>query len=188
MTTIYQPSPGITERTWPSVILSPISVSGHIITVSSTIGLKVKMTVTLSKPGITDEQFEIKRVFDSKSLMLGPVGKNIKKSSEALKFDGGTLYAHEQSRNVLGDSPILRAVYEEEPTIAIRTISVGPTGAIDGTPESELDKIPPDAHFLYGYAYETTSIREYSPSKKIYNGTINVSIGGSSVTVSSVIP
>lgn len=121
-------SHGLTERTWPSIILSPISVNGHIVTVSSTCGLKVKMTVTLSKVGVTEESFEIKRIFDSTTLMVGPLRANIKKTSEAVKFNGGTLSADEQSRNVLGDAPIIRAVYDEEPTIAIRTVLVDKLG------------------------------------------------------------
>lgn len=119
---------GLTERTWPSILLVPISVSEHVITVSSTFGLKAKMKVILSLPGITEEEFEIKRVYDQTTLMVGPVGKSIKKTSDASKFDGGTLSVPEQSRNVLGDAPIVRAVYEEEPTLAIRTYSVDPWG------------------------------------------------------------
>ena len=119
---------GLTERTWPSVIQTPISISGHVITVDSTCNLKVKMHVTLSKPGIESEQFEIKRVFGPTTLMVGPIGKNIKKVSDSEKFSGGTLYVPEQSRNKLGDAPIIRAVYEEEPTIALRTFSVDKWG------------------------------------------------------------
>lgn len=186
--TDFNLTPGLTERTWPSVIQTPISVNNHVITVDSTLGLKVKMTITLSKVGIESEQFEIKRVFGNKKLMVGPLKSNIKKISEAVKFDGGTLYAPEQSRNVLGDAPIIRAVYEEEPTIAIRTIGVGPSGTLEGTPEAELDKVPPDARFLYGCAYETTAIREYVPSEKTYRGNIDVSIANSEVTVGAIEP
>jgi len=184
--TIFKLTPGLTEQLWPSVIQSPISVAKHIITVNSTIGLKVKMIITLSKAGIGVEQFEIKRVFDNKSFMVGPVGKNISKISEAVKFDGGQLYANEQSRNKLGDAPIMRAVYEEEPTIAIRTINVGPTGKLEGTPESDLEKVPPDACFLYGCAYETTSIREFVPSEKLHRGVIDINIGASTVEVTQI--
>jgi len=186
MTQFFSPTSGLTERTWPSVILSPISVNGHVISVTSTVGLKVKMTVTLSKPGLTKQQFEIKRVFDSKTLMVGPIGKNIKKVSEAEAFDGGTLYAQEQSRNKLGDSPILRAVYEEEPTIAIRTIDVAPDGSLIGTPAAEISKIEPDSHFTYGVAYEPTSVRDYIPSKKVYQGNLTMSISGSSITLDAL--
>ena len=119
---------GLTERTWPSVLLSPILVSNHKITVSSTLGLKVKQVITLSKAGVTSQQFEIKRVFSSTMIMVGPIGKNIKETSEAVLFNGGSLAAHEQSRNKLGDAPIMRAVYEEEPTIALRTVSVDAFG------------------------------------------------------------
>ena len=169
---------GLTERTWPSVIQSPISVNGHIVTVGSTYGLKVKMTVTLSKFGLESQQFEIKRVFDSTTLMVGPIGKNIKKTSDAVQFDGGTLYASEQSRNKLGDSPIIRAVYEEEPAIAIRTIGVSQSGAATTTPQGMIDIFEPDATFIYGPALECVQIREYVPSDKRYNGQITLSIDG----------
>lgn len=186
--TPFKPTPGLTERTWPSVILSPISVTGHIITVSSTSGLKVKQLINLAKAGLESEQFEIKRVFDNNTIMVGPVGKNIKLTSDAEKFDGGTLYLNEQSRNKLGDAPILRAVYEEEPTIAIRTIGVTPTGNLEGTPGADLDTVSPDARFVYGCAYETLQIREYAPSTKVYNGNIVVDSGTSTVAVTETQP
>lgn len=122
------PSFRVTERTWPSVLLTPISVDNHVITVSDTFELKVKMEVVLSKAGLDSEQFEIKRILSRTTLMVGPIGKPISKISEAAKFNGGTLSANEQSRNKLGDAPILRAVYSEEPTMAVRTVMVDSYG------------------------------------------------------------
>lgn len=122
------PSFRMTERTWPSVLLTPISVDNHVITVNDTFELKVKMEIVLSKAGLDSEQFEIKRILSRTTLMVGPVGKPISKISEAAKFTGGTLSANEQSRNKLGDAPILRAVYSEEPTMAIRTLLVDSYG------------------------------------------------------------
>ena len=118
----------LTERTWPSVLITPISITGNVITVPDTCNLKVKQKVILSKTGLDPGEFEIKRVMSRTTLMVGPVGKNIRKVSEAEQYNGGSLSVSEQSRNVLGDAPIIRAVYDEEPTLALRNIMVDKYG------------------------------------------------------------
>jgi hypothetical protein len=119
---------GLTERTWPSVIQTPISITGWKVTVATTAGIKVKQDATLSKPGQESLDFEVKRVLNRTELLLGNKGQGQPAVSGITQFDGGTLIINEQSRNKLGDSPILRAVYEEEPTIAIRTVMVDQFG------------------------------------------------------------
>lgn len=119
---------GLTERTWPSVIQTPISITGWKVTVATTAGIKVKQDATLSKPGQEPLEFEVKRVLNRTELLLGNKGQGQPAVSGITQFDGGTLIINEQSRNKLGDSPILRAVYEEEPTIAIRTVMVDQFG------------------------------------------------------------
>jgi hypothetical protein len=119
---------GLTERTWPSVIQTPISITGWKVTVATTAGIKVKQDATLSKPGQESLDFEVKRVLNRTELLLGNKGQGQPAVSGISQFDGGTLIINEQSRNKLGDSPILRAVYEEEPTIAIRTVMVDQFG------------------------------------------------------------
>lgn len=178
---------GLTERTWPSLILSPISVNNHVVTVSSTRGLKTKQHVQLSKAGIDTQTFEIKRVVSSTEIMVGPTSTNIKKTTEAVLFDGGILSLSEQSRNKLGDAPIMRAVYEEEPTIALRTVDVDYLGNIIGSPDYDLESTDLDARFKYGTCFELETIREYAPSEKIYEGPVNISTSGT-ITVSALEP
>jgi hypothetical protein len=122
------PKFGLTERTWPSVIQTPITVTGWKVTVADTAGIKVKQDATLSKPGQETQTFEVKKVFNRTELLLGIADKGQSAISGITQFNGGTLTISEQTRNKLGDSPIARAVYEEEPTIAIRTVMVDQYG------------------------------------------------------------
>ena len=121
---------GLTERLWPTVIQTPISITGWKVTVTSTAGIKVHQSATLSKPGQESLEFEVKRVLNKTELLLGIKGQGQPATSGITQFNGGTFIVNEQSRNKLGDSPIARAVYEEEPTIAIRTILVDQFGTI----------------------------------------------------------
>ena len=115
---------GLSEQNWPSIILSPISVSATgVITVSSTIGLKVKQLCTLSL-GATAQQFQIKRVLNTTQLLVGDPTKGIGSVTAPTQFDGGTLSVPEQERNTIGNSPIMRSVYDEEPTVAYRNVLV----------------------------------------------------------------
>jgi hypothetical protein len=115
---------------------------------------------------------------DETTFIIGPTNTNIKKTSDASKFTGGSAAVYEQSRNKLGDAPILRAVYEEEPAIAIRTIGVSHAGSALTTPQGQLDVYEPDATFIYGSALEVVKIREYIPSTKRYSGNIIISTDG----------
>lgn len=112
------------ERNWETISLSPISVSGSIITVSTTIGLKAKQKISLSKPLVLTKTFEIKRVMTSTTILVGDPSKPIGTTADATEFDGGDLLVFEQERNTIGGTPIIRAVYDEEPTCALRVSPV----------------------------------------------------------------
>lgn len=112
------------ERNWATISIGPISVSGAVITVPTTFGLKAKQKIVLSKPLIVSRQFEIKRVMDSTSILVGDPNKPIGTTADATEFDGGSLLVFEQERNTIGGTPILRAVYDEEPACALRVTPV----------------------------------------------------------------
>jgi hypothetical protein len=101
------------------------------IIVSSTRGLHPKQQVTLSIPGQTPLLVEIKRVLSATNITVGEPNQGIKNQYNQtilVPYDGGTFTAYEQSRNPMGMEPVIRAVYEEEPTIALRTVMVDPLG------------------------------------------------------------
>lgn len=121
--------PSVYERKWPTVILSPISISNHIVTVSSTCSLHSKQVVVLSKTGLESKEFEIKRILSDTQLHVGPKDSGrMQEYSNPVEFDGGTLSMHEQNRNPMSSEIVLRAVYAEEQIVALRTIGVDKWG------------------------------------------------------------
>lgn len=120
--------PSIFERNWPGVVLTPIQVLNHIITVSDTAGLHDKQIITLSKAGFEQVQFEIQRVISDTQLAVVSIGKNSALLANPTDYDGGTLSAAEQLRPAFGSDIALRAAFEEGPAVAFRTIAVDSYG------------------------------------------------------------
>jgi len=112
------------EKNWAHTIISPVSISGAVITMPTVYGLKVKRNVTLSKLGVVSRVFQVKRVVNENTIWVGEVGTPITQLKEVDEYDGGVLSSGEDARNTIGSTPIIRAVYEEEPTVALRTIGV----------------------------------------------------------------
>jgi hypothetical protein len=111
------------ERSWPDVLIGPISVSNHIVTLPNVNGLHTKQKITLQL-GSQTEEFEIKRILSPTTIKVGPRDSNLFNFSNPVGFTGGILWASEQPRNTIAVDPIIRNVYEEEPAVAIRTVSV----------------------------------------------------------------
>lgn len=118
------------EKKWKAV--SPISfaadgTSDGVVTLPSTYGLKVKQEVLLkssSQPGIL---LEIKRVSSSTQLIVGPKGQSITTVADISAYlvsDSATLEAGEQARPGIPLQELQRAVYQEEPSVALRTLLV----------------------------------------------------------------
>jgi hypothetical protein len=121
--------PRVYEKKWPSVILTPISVANHIVTVPSVLGLHVKQIVVLLATGEDPQEFEIKRILSETQLRVGPKdGGRMNEYSNPIQFNGGTLAMSEQNRNPMASEIVLRAVYEEEPAVALRTILIDRLG------------------------------------------------------------
>lgn len=114
----------LTEKKWPSVILTPITVADSVITVSDTFGLHPKQTITLQLLGDTSD-FMIVRILSRTELQVVESGQGFKaKLANPTSFSGGTLCAVEQERNVIDSNAGIRAAYAEEPTVALRTTLV----------------------------------------------------------------
>lgn len=120
------------EQRWPRVIASPISINGVLITVPNTYNLRAKQQVQLQQIGVQPYPCEIVTVFNETEIQV----KSIQRSEDRRPlseidfkkaiaiYDGGTLVALEQKRNILTGDIVNRAVYAEEPTMALRTHSV----------------------------------------------------------------
>lgn len=127
------------EQKWPTVILTPIAVANHIITVSDTAGLHTKAIIVLRLAGASIE-YEIKRVLSDTQLQVGLPETAINKIENPIAFNGGTLTMSEQNRNKFGSEVVLRAVYEEEPASALRNVLVNKYGAFIDTSVDENGK------------------------------------------------
>lgn len=120
------------EQRWPRVIASPISINGVAITVPSTFNLRAKQQVQLQQIGLQPYPCEIVTVFNETEIQVKSIQRSTDRRplSEAdfkvaiAPYDGGTLVALEQKRNILTGDIVNRAVYAEEPTMALRTHSV----------------------------------------------------------------
>jgi len=127
--------PTIFEQRWPGVILTGISVANYIITVSDTAGLHPKQKIALSAIGQTTTNYTIQRVLSNTQIQVvpwyeTPVGAGQDQSLQnPTQFNGGTLTASEDVRNKIGYDIVLRAVYDNEPSTALRNVLVNKYGA-----------------------------------------------------------
>jgi hypothetical protein len=142
--------PDVYERKWPTVILSPIQVANHIVTVPSTKGLHTKQVVTLSL-GNNFKDYTIKRVLSNTQIQIGLSETSMVQFENPVEFNGGTLSMQEQNRNAVGNEVTMRAVYMEEPAVALRSVNVDRFGqSIDsvnygaGSPEAPTDPLKVD--------------------------------------------
>lgn len=102
-----------------------------IVTVTDTTGFFVKQIVYLVSNSQQPREFEIKRFISKTKFKVGPVGQTIQTYSDITDFtviDSATISAPEQNRPGITDKDHERAVYQEEPVVAKRVISVDQYG------------------------------------------------------------
>jgi hypothetical protein len=127
--------PTMFESRWPGVILTGIIIANSIITVSDTAGLHPKQKVALSAIGQTTTNFTVHRVLSDTQLQVitwseTQTGAGLDQSIQnPVAFSGGTLTASEDGRNKIGYDIVLRAVYDNEPSTALRNVLVNKYGA-----------------------------------------------------------
>lgn len=145
------------EKLWSAVAPVQLTAAGNsrgLVTVTSTSGFKVKMTVTIAD-GPNNQLLEVKRVVNATQMFLGEKG-DIKLRSDLSSFPAGSIvWALEQPRNSIPLQEIDRATYEEEPAVARRTILVDQLGSLirtDSTPQGSalsvsVSQLPQDVSF-----------------------------------------
>lgn len=122
------------EKFYPAV--GPVEFTnvgsiGGIVPLTSTKGFKVKMPVLLISGGVKRTDLEVKRVFNDTELMLGPVGERLSCFTDMTGFPIGSTLSSLSPKLKRPDIPlneISRQVYEEEPTVALRTVMVDEFG------------------------------------------------------------
>lgn len=159
--------PEMFERKWPQVILLGITVANGIVTVSSTKGLHTKMEIILKAIGQPDVLLQIKRIISDTEIIVGKRDTEIAAYENPVLYNGGTLIADEQDRNKFNPDYVLRAVYEEEPAVALRTYQVDRFGqGIDSIRDAQgVNRIAVDANISIDSAIVTVDLDGvYSPT------------------------
>jgi hypothetical protein len=132
------------EQSWSTVAPQAFTADGTdlgVVTVGNTAGFKVKQQVIISMPGLPDLTLQCKRVSSSTQFIVGPIPTKIGQSLLSVRTDisaytvagGAFAYAEEQPKVVVKPDDIEKAVYEQEPTVAIRNVLVDQYGSFYGS-------------------------------------------------------
>jgi hypothetical protein len=124
----------ITEKKWLAIAPVAFITDGDefgLAEITSTSGFKTKQKVILKAIGEPSLHLEIKKVVSGNLLLLGPRNSNIKETQDISAYTvakSSTVEVPEQPRSAIPDKEYGRAVYEEEPTVALRTLQVDQFG------------------------------------------------------------
>lgn len=130
------------ERYWERqgpILLTQNGSEDGLVTVSDVLYFKVKQKVVIASATQPDYLLEVKRVHSLTQLTVGPIKDkgvstpkhNLKSKADISNYliiDGATIRAAEQPKSVPTPEDIIKAVYEQEPTLAIRTFLVDKIG------------------------------------------------------------
>lgn len=139
------------EKKWTRqgpVAFAQDGTESGLITVSSVECFKVKQIVSVKSNTQPTKRLQIKRIPSLTQIIVGPLTDNKNRKIDSLSvredlsaytvLDGATIQAEEQSKVTIPEKDIIQAVYEFEPTVAIRTIGVDRLG----DPWSETNPLP----------------------------------------------
>jgi hypothetical protein len=115
----------------PSQLLTLDGQSNGLISLPDSTLFKVKQVIFLASSTQSPIELEVKRIDDGSSIWVGPKTGPIDirfNASAFLVADGAFVFANEQARPGVPEQVIPRAVFEEEPTLAIRSIGVDKLG------------------------------------------------------------
>lgn len=129
----------------PQLLTTDGSANGYV-TISNACNIvKVKQVVSVTDSLGNLRTYEVKRVDEPDRVYLGPIGKPLLCYDDLSTYttaNGAFLFADEQQRTKIAEQEIPRAVYQEEPTVAVRSIlvddcgdTIGPTNPlpVEGT-------------------------------------------------------
>lgn len=122
------------EKRWAAVspqLFTSNGTPGGVITVIDSSLFKVKQQVNITANTLPNLNLEIKSVPNDVTIIVGPIGANIFTYSDVSAYTtalSGAISANEQKRSSVPVEEINRAVYEEEPTVALRNVLVDKHG------------------------------------------------------------
>lgn len=123
------------EKRWsaiPATAFTSSGTSSGIVTITSTKGFHVKQSVLLRSDNLTTPlQLQVKSVISSTQLTVGPKTSSLTEVTDISAYSLSqhpTIEAPLQPRPTIDQKEYLRSVFEEEPTVALRTTQVDPLG------------------------------------------------------------
>jgi len=126
------------ERKWLSVAPIPLTANGTqfgVVTVANTAGFKVKGQAVLSANPNLVLAVQIQRVNSPTQMVVGPIGStpspaNFINISAFTTAANAVIAFSEQDKNRIKSDDIDQAVYEADPTVAIRSVLVDQYGSM----------------------------------------------------------
>jgi hypothetical protein len=125
----------VLEKRYPVVLPQFFTANGTVngvITVPDTTLFKVKQDIEIAATSLPTIKLEVKEVLNATQMVVGPDGKAINLTTDVSAYTVG-LSANvscptEQKRPPINEDEYMRAVYEEEPTVALRVFPVDELG------------------------------------------------------------
>ena len=122
------------ERFWKEIPSQFFTITGSadgVVTLASTSSFKIKQFVVILNPSLPSVAGEIKAILSETQMAIGPQASGPNMRIDLSSHDtNSTISAPEQPRPSVPIQDIERFTYEEEPTVARRTIPVDEAGNI----------------------------------------------------------
>jgi len=115
----------------PPQLLTTDGTANGKLTVADSTFFKVKQVIFIRNNTLQPIELEIKRIDDAHTIYLGPLTQTIDKRSDLTAYtvaSGSYIYSNEQKRPSIPVEELQRAMYEEEPVVAQRTVLVDKFG------------------------------------------------------------
>lgn len=126
------------EKKWPAVAPQLFTANGTaqgLVTVNDARGFKVKQEVVIIATGQPTIRVQIKRFNSAQEFVVGPItttaGRQLTAREDLTAYTvaaAAFIYAEEQNKSIPKSDDIDQAVYEQEPTVAIRSFMVNEFG------------------------------------------------------------
>lgn len=122
------------EQKWPSVAPQAFLANGTqfgVITIANTAGFKVKQTVVVGGTALPNLLVQVKRVLSRNQMIVGQPNTPLNNKTDLTLYtvaSGSYVYAEEQDKTKLKPDDIWQAIYDQEPTVALRNVLVDQYG------------------------------------------------------------
>lgn len=163
------------EKWWDSIPNQPFTANGTSdgqVTISDALDFKVQQRVILRATAQIDWQLVVKRVLSATILVVGTSDSNLNTFSDISAYTvaaGATIHADAQTRPSIPEKEITRAVFAEEPAVALRTLPVDQLG----NPISKDNPLPVDAEIqgvsIFTKPYDSFDVNLTGSTTDIYS-------------------